>query len=81
MAVDFGHGKSDEPSSSKTFSSNIHFGEEFQANGTYKITKIYCSRRSKRSFSFADFSNHKVQKGNIRAIIDLGTSNIYMIAT
>jgi len=72
--VDFGHGKSAEPSSSKTFNPNIDFGEEFQANGTYEITKMYCSRRHKRSFSFADLSNPNVHKGNIKAVIDLGTS-------
>ena len=75
--VEFGHELNRKSSSSsKTFNPNIDFGEEFQANGTYAITKIYCKQRSKRSFSFADLSKPNIHKGSIRAVIDLGNSSL-----
>ena len=77
--VDFGHElKSKSSSSSKTFNPNIDFGEEFQANGTYTITKMYCKKRTKRSFSFVDLSKPYVHKASIRAVIDLGNGIHYV---
>ena len=69
--IEFGHDRNSETSSS-TFNPKLDFGKEFEANGTYVLEKIYCKQRSKRSLAFADLTSSNIQKGSLKAIIDLG---------
>ena len=72
--VDLGHDQNPESSSSskKSFNPNKDFSEDFQANGSYTIIKMYCKQRNKRSFSFVHLSRPFVQKKNIRAVVNKG---------
>ena len=71
IRVDFGHDQNSEPASD-TFNPNINFSEEFQANGTYTLEKVYCKQKQKRSLTFVDLASSAVQKGSLKATIDLG---------
>ena len=73
--VDFGHNKSTETPASDTFNPNFHFDKEFEANGTYVLTRRYCKQRQKRNFIFADLTSHTIQKGTIKATINVGKFN------
>lgn len=69
--VDYGQNKSSShelPDSDTTF----HFDKEFEANGTYLIVKKYCKQRQRRSFIFADVTSPNVQKGTLKAIVNIG---------
>ena len=70
--VEFGHDQNSEPASD-TFNPNFDFGDEFEANGTYVLKRVYCKRRNKRSLIFADLASSNIQKRSLKAIIDLGT--------
>ena len=69
--IEFGHDQNSEPSSA-TFNPKFDLGKEFEANGTYMLERVYCKQRSKRSLVFADLAAPNIQKGSIKAIIDLG---------
>ena len=69
--IEFGHDQNSEPSSN-TFNPKFDFGKEFEANGTYVLERIHCKQRSKRSLLFADLASSNIQKGSLKAIIDLG---------
>ena len=67
VKVDFGN---PEPASD-TFNPNLDFSDEFQANGTYVLERVYCKQRNKRSLVFGDLASPNVQKGFLAAYIDL----------
>ena len=67
--VDFGHEQNSEPGSD-TFNPNFDFGDEFQANGSYILERVYCKQRNKRSLVFVDLASTNVQKGSLKATID-----------
>ena len=59
-------------SPSDTIDSKFDFSNEFQANGTYVLEKVYCKRRSKRNLAFANLAQSNIQKGSIKATTNLG---------
>ena len=67
--VDFGHEQNSEPAGD-TFNPNFDFGDEFQANGSYILERVYCKQRNKRSLVFVDLASTNVQKGSLKATID-----------
>ena len=69
--VDFGADQNSE-AASDTFSPNFDFSDEFQANGSYILEKIYCKQRAKRNLIFVDLASSNVQKGSLEATIDSG---------
>ena len=69
--VDFGPEHNSEPAN-ETFNPDFDFGDEFQANGTYTLEKVYCRQRSRRSLVFVDLASSTVQKGSLKATTDLG---------
>ena len=69
--VELGHNHN-STSSNDTDNINFDFGKEFGANGTYKLERVYCKRKSKRSLVFADLDSSNIQKGSLKGIIDLG---------
>ena len=75
--VDFGHEHS-EPASD-TFNPNFNFTDEFQANGTYVLERVYCKNRNKRSLIFVNLASSDVQKGSLTANVDLGTLTAKLI--
>ena len=81
--VNFGNEQS-SGSSSDTFNPNFKFGDEFQANGTYMLERVYCKKRNKRSLIFVDLSSSNVQKGSLKATVKLGTpcfiNNMYVLS-
>ena len=71
--IEFGREQNYKPSSNK-FNPQFDFGKEFEANGTYVLERVYCKQRNKRSLIFTDLaSSHNIQKGSIKAVINLGT--------
>ena len=74
VKVDFGHNVSSdhEPPASDTFNPNFHFDKEFEANGTYVLTRRYCKQRQRRSFIFVDLKSDDIQKGTVKAIMNMG---------
>lgn len=74
--VDFGHEQNAEPASD-TFNPNFDFSDEFQANGTYTLERAYCKQRNKRSLIFVDLAASGVQKGSLKAAIDLANMDQY----
>ena len=73
IRVVFDNDQNPEPASD-TYNPHFDFGDEFQANGTYVLEKVYCKQRSKRNLVFADLSDSNIQKGSLKAVINLGTS-------
>ena len=71
VSVDFGRDQYSEPASD-TFNPNFNFGDEFQANGTYVLERVYCKQRRKRSLIFVDLASSDVQKGSLKATTNLG---------
>ena len=70
--VGFRHDQNSEPTSD-TFNPNFDLSDEFQANGSYTLERAYCKQRNKRSLIFVDLAAPAVQKGSLKATIDLGT--------
>jgi len=70
--VEFGHDQNSEPASD-TFNPDFDFSDEFEANGTYVLERVYCKQRSKRSLIFIDLASPNIKKRSLKAIIDLGT--------
>ena len=68
-SVEMGHDKNSASSSDTKFK----FGKEFEANGTYVLERAYCKQKNKRSLLFADLASPNIQKGSVKAIINLGT--------
>ena len=71
--IQFGHEQNSE-SSSDTFNPTFDFGKEFEANGTYVLERVYCRQKSKRSLVFDDLASSNVQKGSLKATINLGSN-------
>ena len=73
IRVDFGHDQLQAPEpANETFNPDLDFSDEFQANGTYMLERIYCKQRNKRSLVFVNLASSNVQKGSIKAIVDSG---------
>ena len=72
IKVVFGNDQNSEPASD-TYNPHFDFGDEFQANGTYVLENAYCKQRTKRNLVFADLIDSNIQKGSLKAVIDLGT--------
>lgn len=68
----FGDGQTSK-SLNDTSNLNFNFGKGFEANGSYILERIYCKQKSKRSLIFADLASTNIQKGSIKATIDLST--------
>ena len=68
--LEFGHNKS-STSPNDTFSSSFDFGRAFEVNGAYVLEKVYCKHRNKRSVIFTDLTSSNIQKGSLKAIVDL----------
>ena len=75
VKVDFGDNQNPEPASD-TFNPNFDFSDEFQANGTYILERVYCKQRNKRSLVFRDLTSPNVQKGFLSATINLSKQSI-----
>ena len=75
VKVDFGDDQNPEPASD-TFNPNFDFSDEFQANGTYILERVYCKQRSRRSLVFVDLASPNVQKGLLAATINLSKQSI-----
>ena len=69
--VDYGN-KSSESPASDAFNPNFHFDKEFEVNGTYILTRRYCRQRQRRSFIFTDLTSYNIQKGTLKANINVG---------
>ena len=72
VSVNFGHDQYSEPASD-AFNPNFNFGDEFQANGTYTLERVYCQQRRRRRLIFVDLASPDIQKGSLKATADIGT--------
>jgi len=71
--IEFGKEINSKPASD-TFNPDFDFSDEFEANGTYILERVYCKQRSKRSLVFADLTSSDIRKGSLKATVDLGTT-------
>jgi len=70
--IEFGHDQNSE-TASDTFNPDFDFSDEFETNGTYVLERVYCKQRSKRSLMFVDLTSPNIQKGSLKASVNLGT--------
>ena len=69
--VDYGQNRSSDHES-PTMDTKFQFDKEFEANGSYVVIRKYCKQRGRRSFIFADVTSQDVQKGTLKAIMNVG---------